>query len=311
MGRITDNRADVYQEITDQMIAMIEAGTRPWSKSWNGSAAPNIPLRSTGVPYRGINVLTLWVASMTKGFASPHWLTFKQALALGGCVRKGERGSTVVYANKIEVDADRGEGGPDQGSDDSKRQVAFLKRYTVFNAEQIDGIAAKYPIPAPIITATNPDERDAELDALFAQVPVTVRHHGSQPYYQPSTDHVVMPEFADFHTSDDYNSTLAHELCHASGHVDRLARPTLISTKREDYAREELVAELGAAFVSATIGIKLHDREDHAAYLASWLQALRNDKRCIFTAARLAQDASDWLLSRMAIRTTPEMETAA
>src|SRR3546814_1083267 len=100
MGRITDNRADIYQEITDQMIAMIEAGTRPWSKSWNGSTAPNIPLRSTGVPYRGINVLTLWVAAMTKGYASPHWLTFKQALALGGCVRKGEKGSTVVYRSE-------------------------------------------------------------------------------------------------------------------------------------------------------------------------------------------------------------------
>ena len=213
MGRITDNRADIYQEITDQMIAMIEAGTRPWSKSWNGSTAPNIPLRSTGVPYRGINVLTLWVASMTKGYASPHWLTFKQALALGGCVRKGEKGSTVVYANKIEVDADRGDRGGDQGGEDGKRQVAFLKRYTVFNAEQIDGIETKYPTPAPIITATNPDERDAELDALFVRVPVTVRHHGSQPYYQPSSDHVVMPEFADFHTSDDYYSTLAHEVC--------------------------------------------------------------------------------------------------
>ena len=139
MGRITDNRADIYQEITDQMIAMIEAGTRPWSKSWNGSTAPTIPLRSTGVPYRGINVLTLWVAAMTKGYASPHWLTFKQALALGGCVRKGEKGSTVVYANKIEVNADsKAQEGAERG-EDGKRQVAFLKRYTVFNAEQIDG----------------------------------------------------------------------------------------------------------------------------------------------------------------------------
>jgi antirestriction protein ArdC len=309
MARITDNRADVYQEITDQMVAMLEAGTRPWSKSWNGSTAPNIPLRSTGVPYRGINVLTLWVVAMTKGYASPHWLTFKQALALGGCVRKGEKGSTVVYANKIEVD-DKGERGSERG-EDGKRQVAFLKRYTVFNAEQIDGIEAKYPAPAPIITASNPDARDDELDALFSHVPVTVRHHGSQPYYQPSADHVVMPEFADFHTGDDYYSTLAHELCHATGHVDRLARPTLISTKREDYAREELVAELGAAFVSGAIGIKLHDREDHASYLASWLQALRNDKRCIFTAATQAQAAADWLLSRMAIDTAPELEEVA
>ena len=308
MGRITDNRADVYQEITDQMIAFLKAGTRPWSKSWNGSTAPNIPLRSTGVPYRGINVLTLWVVAMTKGYASPHWLTFKQALALGGCVRKGEKGSTVVYANKIEVD-DKGERGGT--GENGKRQVAFLKRYTVFNAEQIDGIEAKYPEPAPIITATNPDARDAELDTLFSRVPVTVRHHGSQPYYQPSGDHVVMPEFADFHTGDDYYSTLAHELCHATGHVDRLARPSLISTKREDYAREELVAELGAAFVSGAIGIKLHDREDHAAYLASWLQALRNDKRCIFTAATQAQAAADWLLSRMAMDTAPELEEAA
>jgi antirestriction protein ArdC len=307
MGRITDNRADVYQEITDQMVAMLEAGTRPWSRSWNGSTAPNIPLRSTGVPYRGINVLTLWVVAMTKGYASPHWLTFKQALALGGCVRKGEKGSTVVYANKIEVD-DKGERG-DTG-EDGKRQVAFLKRYTVFNAEQIDGIEAKYLAPLSVITATNPDARDAELDTLFSRVPVTVRHHGSQPYYQPSGDHVVMPEFADFHTGDDYYSTLAHELCHATGHVDRLARPSLISTKREDYAREELVAELGAAFVSGAIGIKLHDREDHAAYLASWLQALRNDKRCIFTAATQAQAAADWLLSRMAIATAPELEAA-
>ncbi|RYY07705.1 MAG: antirestriction protein, partial [Alphaproteobacteria bacterium] len=114
-----------------------------------------------------------------------------------------------------------------------------------------------------------------------------------------------------FHTSDAYYSTLAHELCHATGHGDRLARPTLLSTKREDYAREELVAELGAAFVSGAIGIKLHDREDHAAYLASWLQTLRNDKRCIFTAATQAQAAADWLLSRMGAENAVEMEEAA
>src|SRR3546814_17033793 len=122
------------------MIAMIEAGTRPWSKSWNGSTAPNIPLRSTGVPYRGINVLTLWVAAMTKGYASPHWLTFKQELALGGCVRKGEKGSPVVYANKTEVDADTG----GESSEDGKRQVAYHKGNTVLNAEPITGIQGQY-----------------------------------------------------------------------------------------------------------------------------------------------------------------------
>ncbi len=305
MGRITDNRADVYQEITDQMLAMLEAGTRPWSKSWNGAPTPNIPLRSTGAPYRGINVLTLWVAAMTKGYASPHWLTFKQAIALGGCVRKGEKGSVVVYANRIEKTE------ANDAGEEVKRGIPFLKRYVVFNAEQIDGIEGKYPAPTPIITATNPDQRDAELDALFSRVPITVQHKGSQPCYQPSADHVVMPAFADFHTGDDYYSTLAHELCHATGHVDRLARPTLISTKREDYAREELVAELGAAFVSGAVSIKLHDREDHAAYLAHWLEALRNDKRCIFTAATQAQAAADWLLSRMGAQSAQQMDEAA
>lgn len=305
MGRITENRADVYQKITDQMIAMIEAGTRPWSKSWNGSTAPNIPLRSTGVPYRGINVLSLWVAAITKGYSAPHWLTFKQAIALGGCVRKGEKGSVVVYANRIEKTEENDAG------EEVRRGIPFLKRYVVFNAEQIDGIEAKYPAPAPVITATNPDQRDAELDALFGRVPVTLRHHGSQPYYQPSGDHVVMPEFADFHTSDDDYSTLAHELCHATGHGERLARPSLLSATREDRAREELVAELGAAFISGAIGVKLHDREDHAAYLASWLQALRNDKRAIFTAATQAQAAADWLLTRMGAEGVQQMDEAA
>ncbi|KAK0361194.1 hypothetical protein LTR94_024319 [Friedmanniomyces endolithicus] len=306
-------RPDPHAEITALILADLDAGVRPWTRPWSTGGAVSRPLRHDGRPYHGVNVLTLWAQAGRRGYRRPHWMTFRQALALGGAVRKGERGVSVVYAATLarpgEADADAAPGA--DRADDAPRSGRFLKRYTVFNAEQIDGIEAKYPAPAPIITATNPDERDAELDALFARVPVTLKHFGSQPYYQPSGDHVVMPQFADFHTSDDYYSTLAHELCHATGHVDRLARPSLISTKREDYAREELVAELGAAFVSATIGIKLHDREDHAAYLANWLQALRNDKKCIFTAARLAQDASDWLLSRMAVETAPELEAAA
>lgn len=292
MGRITDNRADVYQEITDQMIAMIEAGTRPWSQSWTGGTMTT-PLRSTGAPYRGINVLTLWMAAMKRGTFSPHWLTFKQAVALGGCVRKGEKGSVVVYANRIERTEENAQG------EEVKRGIPFLKRYTVFNAEQIDGIEAKYPAPAPIITATNPEDRDAELDALFERIPVALRQEGGQPYYQKALDQVVMPEFGRFHTGDDYYSTLAHEFVHATGHRSRLNRPTLYQDGKADYAREELVAELGAAFVSAAIGIKVHDREDHAAYLSHWLQALRADKRAIFTAATQAQAASDMLLGMM------------
>ena len=291
--RTPTTRPDIYQEVTDEIVAMLEAGTRPWAQPWQTSGASlSMPLRHNGISYRGINVLILWASAMTRGFSSPHWLTFKQAIALGGMVEKGSKGTGIVYANSIKIEAD-------EGSDKDERRIPFLKRYTVFNSDQIEGLDGKYPKPEPILA--NPDTRDAELEALFAKVAVTIQHGGPSAYYMPGPDMIQMPEFEAFVSGEEYYATLAHEQVHMSGHSSRLARPTLLSPKKEDRAREELVAELGAAFIGGTIGFKIESREDHAAYLQSWLSALKNDKKALFTAAREAQSAADYLLDAMQI----------
>ena len=159
---------------------------------------------------------------------------------------------------------------------------------------RLDG---KYPAPAPIIT--NPETRDVELEVMFSRIDATVRIGGSQAYYHTRDDYIQMPAFEAFHSADDYYATLAHEAVHHAGHESRLNRKTLISTSRADYARDELVAELGASFIGAIVGFKVEEREDHAAYIEHWLTALRNDKRAIFEAAREAQNAADYLLAMM------------
>lgn len=280
------NRVDIYQAVTDDILAMLEAGTKPWSQPWSGGTT--IPLRHNGVPYRGINILSLWASAMRQGFASPYWLTFKQAKELGGHVKKGSKGTIVVYANKLVI--------KDEETDDERR-IPFLKRYTAFNAEQIEGIEGKYPSPPAILS--NPDTRDTDLEAMFGRIEADLRHGGSSAFYHTRDDYIQMPPFEAFHTADDYYATLAHEGIHWAGAESRLNRKTLISTSRTDYARDELVAELGAAFLGATIGFKVEEREDHAAYIDYWLAALRNEKRAIFEAAREAQNATDYLLAMM------------
>jgi antirestriction protein ArdC len=163
--------------------------------------------------------------------------------------------------------------------------------------DQVEGLDGKYPAPAPIIT--NPETRDVELEVMFSRIDATVRIGGSQAYYHTRDDYIQMPAFEAFHSADDYYATLAHEAVHHAGHESRLNRKTLISTSRADYARDELVAELGASFIGAIVGFKVDEREDHAAYIEHWLTALRNDKRAIFEAAREAQNAADYLLAMM------------
>ena len=296
---------DIAADITATIIARLEAGTAPWQRPWSLIAEGGRPLRHEGSTYNGINALWLWAVGDMHGFRSRYWMTARQARELGGEVRPDARPSYSVYASTF-----RKAGVPSLLGMSADRMIRFLRSYEVFNADEIMGLPDYYYPQAVAPTPLLLSDRQDRIDAFFAAIPSKVRHGGGAAFFDLTFDYIQMPRPGSFKSADAYASTLAHELCHASGHVDRLARPTLISTKREDYAREEL-AELGAAFISATIGIKLHDREDHAAYLASWLQALRNDKRCIFTAARLAQDASDWLLSRMAVETASEMEEAA
>ncbi len=285
-------RPDIYTRITGQIISSLEAGVKPWTQPWNASHAAgpvSRPLRHSGETYSGINVLVLWATAMERGYAAPIWMTFKQALELGGAVRKGEKGSPVVYAGSLSrTEQD------DKTGEDVDRSIPFLKSYTVFNIEQIDGLPAHYYAPAQI--EANPDARVAEADAFFHATGAEVRHGGNSAYYSPGQDFVQMPDFASFRSAQDYYATLAHECTHWTRHKTRLDRS--FDQKRfgdAGYAREELVAELGAAFLCADLGLTLKDREDHTAYIASWLQVLKDDKRAIFQAAAHAQRACDFL----------------
>lgn len=289
-------RSDIYQEVTDHIISLLERGCRPWSPSWSSGAA-SLPQRHGGEPYQGINVLLLWSQAMRQGFCNPVWMTFKQALALGGCVRKGERGSMVVYAGSFLPRRDE-DGGAE--NDNQSRGIPFLKRYTVFNVEQIDGLPeGKYPTPQPI--SRNRDDRDTELDHAFTAYGVTIREQDGGAYYQSTTDRITMPRFESFTCANAFYATLAHEAIHSTGHKDRLDRDTLhrYGESIAIRAREELIAEIGAAMLCAVLGMEPTEREDHAAYVEHWLGALRGNKRAIFQAATAAQAASNFIVSAM------------
>jgi antirestriction protein ArdC len=285
-------KADIYQRITDQIVCELEKGVKPWLKPWNAEhAAGRItrPLRGNGVPYRGINVLMLWSAAMEKGYATPTWLTFKQATELKAKVRKGEHGSLVVYADKIirtETDTATGE--------EAERAIPFMKGYTVFNVEQIDGLPEHFYAKPPARVDTM--QRIERAEGFFADTAATIRHGGTMAYYNISQDFVQMPPFECFHDAEGYYATLAHEMTHWTRHKSRLDRD--FGRKRfgdEGYAMEELVAELASAFLSADFDLTPSVREDHASYIASWVKILKDDKRAIFTAASHAQRAADFL----------------
>lgn len=285
-------RQDIYSRITNQIIAALEQGVKPWTQPWNAAhAAGHVsrPLRHNGQPYGGINVLTLWASAMSGSFSAPIWMTFRQAIELGGHVRKGEKGSPVVYANTItRAETDEATG------DDIERTVPFLKAYTVFNVEQIEGLPGHFYALAE--SSRNPDERIADAETYFAATRADIRHGGDSAYYSPALDYIQMPPFEAFRDAQAYYATLAHEATHWTRHATRLDRD--FGRKRfgdDGYAREELVAELGAAFLCADLGLALEDRADHAAYIGHWLAVLKDDKRAVFTAAAHAQRAIDYL----------------
>jgi antirestriction protein ArdC len=206
-------KADVYQRITDQIVSELEKGVKPWLKPWHAEyAAGRItrPLRGNGVPYRGINVLMLWSAAMEKGYAAPVWLTFKQATGLKASVRKGEHGSLVVYADKIirtETDAATGE--------DAERAIPFMKGYTVFDVEQIDGLPEHFYAKPP--ARVDAIQRIDRAEDFFARTGATIRHGGTMAYYNVSQDFVQMPPFECFRDAEGYYATLAHETTHNAG----------------------------------------------------------------------------------------------
>jgi antirestriction protein ArdC len=295
--------------VTARVIAELEEGRRPWIQPWDAARAvgPALPRNAaTGRCYSGVNVLILWAAVVRHGFPSQAWLTFRQALDLGGAVRKGERGTTVVYANRFAPQGRDGEGGDDGGGEAAgieaslvgrapKRPgaIPFLKRFTVFNAAQVDGLPpSRFPDPAPL----SEPEAVPVAEALIAASGVDFRVGGAQAFYNPVHDFVAVPPQPAFHHQINYYRTALHELTHATGHPSRLDRDQRGWFGSRDYAREELVAEMGAAFLCASLGIVPTVR--HADYIAGWLDLLRSDSRAIFRAASAASKAADWLLAR-------------
>jgi antirestriction protein ArdC len=285
------DKKDVYTRVTERIIADLEQGVRTWLKPWHSEhAAGRItrPLRHNGTPYRGMNILLLWGEAVAKGYAAPIWMTYKQAQELGANVRKGEHGSLVVYANSISKTE------TNEAGEDIEREIPFMKGYTVFNVEQVDGLPAHYyaqPVnPLPL------SERIDAADAFMTATGATIQHGGNSAFYAPARDIIQLPPFEAFKDKESYYATALHELTHWVKHKSRLDRD--FSAKRfgdTGYAREELVAELGAAFLCADLGITPEIRDDHAAYLGHWLNVLKEDKRAIFSAAAHAQRASDYL----------------
>jgi antirestriction protein ArdC len=284
-------KQDVYTRITNKIVADLEQGVRPWMKPWNASnTAGRItrPLRHNGVAYSGINILMLWASAIEQGFAAPIWMTFKQATELDAHVRKGEKGSLVVYANSITKTEDDGSG------NEVEREIPFMKGYTVFNVEQIEGLPAiYYTVPEVKLTTV---ERIERAEAFFASTRADIRYRGDRAFYSCDGDYIQMPVIEAFRDAESFYATLAHESTHWTRHSSRLERDFGRKTwGDEGYAREELVAELGAAFLCADLDLTPEVRDDHASYIASWLTALKNDKRAIFSAAAHAQKAVDFL----------------
>ena len=287
------DRTNLYSEITDNIIAELEAGRVPWVQPW-GTAAAKAPLglpknASTHRQYSGINVLLLWGAVIERGFSGQSWLTFRQALSLGGNVRKGERGTTVVYADRF-VPEDEKRRARETGED--AQAIPFLKRFTVFNTDQCENLpddlaTAAPPVPTGLI--------EPRVEALIAATGIDFRIGGNRAFYVPAHDYVQVPPPQAYFESINWHRTALHEMGHATGHVSRLGRDFSGSFGSKKYAFEELIAEINAAFCCASLGIAPTVR--HADYIASWLDVLREDDRAIVRAASQAGKAADWLLA--------------
>ncbi len=298
-------RSDLYAEVTDRVIAELEAGRMPWVQPWGASVCgPALPCNAlTGRAYSGINVLILWGAAIEDARTSQRWLTFRQALEAGGAVRKGERGTGVVFANRFVPEAEQARAA---ASGEDARSVPFLKRFTLFNLDQIDGLNHERlaPEPAPLPEC----EVEPVAEALIAASGAAFHVGGDKAWYSPDADRVQVPPQPAFFAQIDYYRTALHELTHATGHASRLDRDQTSRFGTSGYAREELIAEMGSAFLCAALGIVPTVR--HADYIGSWLAVLREDKRAIFRAASAASKASDWLLAQLPASTDPRFDAS-
>jgi len=290
------NKTWLYTDVTNRIIAELEEGRLPWAQPWSAehlSAPLGLPKNAgqkhafDGRAYSGINILILWDAAAEHIRSTQRWLTFKQAQTLGGTVRKGEKGVTVCYADRftpkteIERAAEAG---------DEPQKVVFLKRYTVFNVDQCEGLADDlYAEPAPLPEG----EIIPHAEAVIATTGADIRIGGAKAFYNPALDFIAIPPQQAFFEQINFYRTAFHELSHWTGHKSRLDREFAGKFGSEAYAREELIAELSAAFICAELGIRPTVR--HADYIGAWLEVLREDDRAIFRAASLASKAAEYI----------------
>lgn len=292
-SRLPSDRPSLHQEITSAIIAQLEQGRVPWVQPW-GSHAVQAPVglprnAATGRRYSGVNVLTLWGAVAERGYARQSWLTFRQALALGGSVRRGECGTTVVYAARFTPGEERGRA---EAEGDKSQGIPFLKRFTVFNAEQCEGL------PEGIAAQAPPSPEGSILpqaEALIRASGADLRIGGKRAYYDVGADFAQVPPPQAFFEPVNWHRTALHELGHWTGAAHRLKRDLSSDFGTKRYAQEELVAEMTAAFTCAQLSITPTVR--HADYIGMWLDVLREDDRAIVRAASKASRAAEYLLA--------------
>jgi len=276
-----NKRGSVYEQVTERIAALLEKGTVPWRKPWKAQSGLPRNLVSKKA-YRGINILLLHAMS----YESPFWLTFRQAQELGGSVRKGEKACPVVFWKQHEVeDKETGE----------TQKIPMMRFYYVFNVSQCDGLKN---IPAPVETPFSAPTKPEEIVAFMPKRP-EIKHGMRKAFYSPREDIIAMPDRERFDDEAGYYATLYHEMTHSTGHRSRLNRPTLTESEgfgSNPYCKEELIAEMGAAFLCGQAGIAERTEENSAAYIQNWLEALKNDKSLIVQAAGQAQKAADFIL---------------
>ena len=277
-------RRDHYEELTNTIIAKLEDGVLPWRRPWDPSkcSAAKSPMNPvTGHTYRGINALALAMSPRAFG-GDPRWMSYRQAAARGWQVRKHEKGAIVFFYKKLEIRSD----------EEDRRTIPLLRAYVVFHASQLDGIPELGEPAAPKPVA----ERIVDADLIVKGSGVRVAIGGDRAFYTPSTDHIQMPPDGAFAGPPDWAATILHELAHASGAKHRLNRDLTGRFGNTAYAREELRAELASLFVGSALGLP-SDVPNHASYIHSWIDVLKNDKREIFRAAADANRIAEWILS--------------
>ncbi|TKI07328.1 ArdC family protein [Martelella alba] len=283
--KFSKTKADIYQTITDSIISALDTGVKPWTCPWKRvPGMSGLPSNyATAAAYSGMNIMLLWCSASKQGFSDSRWMTYKQSQAAGGQVRKGEHGTVTIFYTTLEKENDAGE----------IDHIPMLKTFTVFNVEQIDGL----PLTAEAVSSAETFEPLPQAENMFRSSGANIIEKGQNAFFRPSTDEVWLPERHLFSDAANFYATGLHELVHWSGGKTRLNREMKGRFGSEDYAFEELIAELGSAFLMADLGIV--GEVQHESYIASWLKALKNDKRYIFKAASAASKAHRYLMEKV------------